>query len=458
MRFLTHPKKDRVLRLLSENIVKLLNDFFDYRKLNIRKLRAIKDFITHWKPKHWNIMEREINNEKILNLIDIKEIKRDIKFNATTIRKVSSALNKEKDPEVRELLEELLHFMNALNVIFGMLREILIEQIEWLDKNKDHFWTEDGEIKMQRERIQEFIRLVKNEATLLYEHGLPGKPSEAELLVEIYNHIMPMKDRVRKIEELSGGQVGINSLYEALGGNDFVFKRIGRKKEWTRENAAARAQLMMDYYRFLRSQGVPVPSEYNVHVIAELEKKEMEKGINPTGKFQVAVKQRYFGPSCKTFIMGETDEQKIINLFNKMLDATHKATRRYRTLTPWLYDFTPTNFCVDTLGNIVFVDIDPPGGIGDKFSPINPTSFERTQLSLAKKLPNHVFFRRCTIYGAFIMLAESAIDNRKDLEILFITLTLEFLEKHRPDIYKFMRKYFDRSNRRFRNAVTGTIR
>jgi len=49
-------------------------------------------------------------------------------------------------------------------------------------------------------------------------------------------------------------------------------------------------QQLEEYYRFLRSIGVPVPSVYKVHIIAELEKKEMDKGINPTDFFQVAIK------------------------------------------------------------------------------------------------------------------------------------------------------------------------
>jgi len=164
--------------------------------------------------------------------------------------------------------------------------------------------------------------------------------------------------------------------------------------------------------------------------------------------------------SCKTYIMNERDEEKIIQVYNKMLDAVHMATRRYRTLTPWYYDFSPTNFCIDNLGNIVFVDLDPPGSFFSEFRPTHSNRLGRRQLSNAKaeSLPHFGFFRRGTIYGAFIMLAESAIYNRRDLEKLFISLTLEFLERHRPDIFKFMTKYFDRSNPEFRNAVNRTIR
>ena len=51
---------------------------------------------------------------------------------------------------------------------------------------------------MKKDEIQPLVRLVNKEGQLLFKYELSGFGGERDLLIEIYNQIMPLKDRVYK--------------------------------------------------------------------------------------------------------------------------------------------------------------------------------------------------------------------------------------------------------------------
>ena len=103
---------------------------------------------------------------------------------------VNGAIDRESDPDIQLILSSMLDRMRLLNNVYTHLRKIIIAQIEWLKHNED-LDNKDPH------GIQEFLRLVKEESFLLYEHGLSGDRNERDLLKEIYDETMPLRERIK---------------------------------------------------------------------------------------------------------------------------------------------------------------------------------------------------------------------------------------------------------------------
>jgi hypothetical protein len=463
------PFKDRRIRQIISQIsgdtIKELRDFKRYCDNHKTKLNIIRRFIVYLNTTHWNYLKREIRKLKKLSFLDLRRESKDKKYDQDSIDLIKKAI--EQSPEnskLRERLEYVLRLMEVLNLVYTRLNNILLGQIEWVEKN------ENAVLENYR-LFQQFVELIREEGKLLFEHNLSGDKNEKDLLDEIYTQILPLKERITLKQKLSGGIVGNVWRYNILGWGDIVIKTYGGGRKWTKEMAQARAEIQREYYEFLRSKGVPVPSKGQIYVLSEYEKRELEKGIFPTGYFKKVTIQRFIGIDGDTFLENEQNTEKIRVVFTKMLHALFLARQNEPQISHWKGDFKPINFCIIGNLNVIYIDIDPPGFTPDETPnlgfEIHPNRMTREEkLKLLNVLWSHLnmherkdlLFRLETTNGMFMHLIEWAVVARPDLEKFLLDIAFGFLQKYRPNVYRFMRKHVRTLNYKRNLQKWGKIR
>lgn len=445
MDFFNHPNTSEAISILSKDVALELKEFDLYCQRHKRKLQIVHGFVVHSKQKTFQKLKAEIEGIENLTFLDLGENRRQVKYNQRALRTVCSNVRTVKDVTLKSLLYHAVDQMKKLNSVYKHLRVILKRQQFWLKKH-------ENSVLKEHEGIKEFLRLLREENTLLYSHNLTGD-DEQHLLIEIYNYIMPLKDRVSKVQDIKYGAVGVKSVFRTMDGEEFVLKRIGRDKNWTQENAIKRVNMILTFYQHLKQLGVPLPPPEIVHAVVQTEinhGKISEKG------FQTAIKQKFYGLDCRNMFIKERDKSKIARVYNKLLEVAHLVTEDTIDHPHWIYDLTPSNFCVDANLNITFIDIDPPPLENQNFDPLHPSKMSSDQLNEIKKRSETGFLRRFTVLGVYIMIMESSNYNRPNLQGMFVDLTLKFLKSRRPILHKRMQDYL--KNTTVRDEVRKSVK
>jgi len=203
--------------------------------------------------------------------------------------------------------------------------------------------------------------LIEQEATLLFKHNLSGKKNEEELLKELYEEVIPLKDRIT-LEKPTQGFKSSCLIAVPRFGHPYILKRITAEKRadlfpdgWTKNMAQQRLEILLEYYNFLGSIGIRIPPNDAFFVY--------RKGA--TDNYYAAIKQKYIGKGFDDIIIkamktGKFD--KVIAIFQEVLKLVYLEIKSHGN---YLSDFTIDNFCIGHDENIYFVDTDPPFIIHD---------------------------------------------------------------------------------------------
>ncbi|HJO01628.1 MAG: hypothetical protein QGI89_03085 [Candidatus Woesearchaeota archaeon] len=378
---------------------------------------------------------------------------------------VNGAIDRESDPDIQLILSSMLDRMRLLNNVYTHLRKIIIAQIEWLKHNED-LDNKDPQ------GIQEFLRLVKEESFLLYEHGLSGDRNERDLLKEIYDETMPLRERI-KIKRLDEGATCAPLLIEpAIAGTPYVLKKYGGSNDWilnvikrglTLEEAKQRKRVTNEYYDYYRNAGINVPPRGAFAVISH--------GKN---NYQVALKEEFIHNNVEDiFRTSTTSKELIIEIYEKLLDIAYKDLRAGHK---YLSDFFLRNFCIRN-GEVFYIDTDPPlyqfedkdgeihfklVGINEGFAALRKLQKQRNfgltgkssdQLSAAEERAfDNWIFRLSTPHGNLFYIIVWSIVVRPDMEEDFKRTMLDFLSRRRlRQLYNYCNALF--SDKKFKEYV-----
>lgn len=444
MSVIIHPNPARVLDQVAGDIRQELKEVEFYALRHKKKLQIVQQFVIHWNKRSWKVLEEELSSIESLNFLDLEDLNKQKKYDKATIEAVIR-IKVESPDEVNAYFKDIIKRMRTLNKIFKKLRKNLLAQKGWLEKNKDSIWK-------QHENIQPLLRLIRDEANLLYKHGLAGHRNERDILYGIYNMIMPLKERLLQWEKIKRGMVSRKTKYQFMGQDPAIMKRIGAKKkeEWSEINVRRRIKIMRDYYDYLSKRGVPLPSQNAIYTISK--SIASDQGVRPSGYYSVAVKQQYGGVDGRNYFRKQKKPETIKRIYTKMLVALNRATAGRRNKLEWLYDFSPQNFVITPGRNILFIDIDPPGWDWPHYNFKRFTPRRIKRYGTAGSSNRDYFLRHATTKGQFIHLLEHSCGARIDLKEMFIQTTLDFLKKvHRYDLLRFLEEYV--KSHKFRNNI-----
>lgn len=463
MNIFNHPKINRVYDILSEIILIELKDFENYCNRHKKKLEIVQRFIIHWNSRHLTNLKNELLNLENLTFLDYGKIKKDIKYDKKTLNFISEAIEQESDHEIRLILAIMLDRMKLLNNIYIRIRRILLTQIEWIKDNEDS-------VLKEHQNIRQFLRLIKEESFLLYEHNLSGLKNERQLLKEIYDQIMPLKERIT-IKKLDEGAVCAPLLIEPkIAGRPYVFKKYAGSKDWliklikrglTLKEAKQRKKMLEKYYNYFRMAGINVSPRSAINVI--------KYGKN---NYQVAMKEAFIEHNVEGIFRSSINPKEVIlDIYEKILDIAYKDIKAGNK---YLSDFYIRNFCYLS-GQVYYIDTDPPlyqfmdedGNI--RFRLVEATEghgifkellkqrhFAITGQSelnaIIERNHNNLIYRLRTPIGKFLYILVWSILIRPNMEDEFKQVLLNYLKKKRLDgIYKYFIKYL--STPRFKAFV-----
>jgi hypothetical protein len=433
--------KEEILEKISEETLEELKDYDYYFSNYKNKLKIIQGFVLHLNGKHWMKIAAELLK---LKKITKSEKKRENHFSDSTITDLKRLIS--LIPEEKQTLEAAITLIEGFNSIAHEFFEIIKKQVEWIEENQDTIWA-------HHEKLQELLRIIRRESELLERSDLIGKKNERTVLVEIYNHIMPLKERVISREKFEGGVAGDTGSIGFMDNSEIVLKGYGREKQWSKEQAMAGAAIFKEYYQFLIEKKVPIPEENVMKVVSNVESENLQKGIKFSNCFHFSVKQEYIGPDINTILKTTKNLDILADRFNQMMEIINKATSGEPRLGRWMGDFKPINFC-EKDGRVLFIDLHPPGFTpSDEFTvdfiihPNEMTQEEKIKIfdsvygHMSKSEKKDLLFRLETKEGMFINCIEQTIGTRPDLKDNVVQWALDFIEHSVPEIFPFIKKH-----------------
>ena len=202
-----------------------------------------------------------------------------------------------------------------LGTLFRIRRTVVIlvrKQIEWFEQHPNF------ESSMNREDLKPLIRLINKEGQLLFRHGLSGFEGARQLLIDIYDQVMPLKDKVEK-KKIKGGAASDPNVWTWFDGRVRVVKKYGsvaKGKLWTYKEASIRFDNMKRFYIFLKEAGVSVPDHNSIYIIEQIEK--TPSGIKSTGFYQVALSQEHLGRNVNLVYKSINNPRLVMRIYRKM--------------------------------------------------------------------------------------------------------------------------------------------
>jgi len=379
-----------------------------------------------------------------LDRSDLLIQERDIKEDKTLVENLNILENEDKT--LNAPIESIKAHLAKLFQIRRIVIQLVRKQIQWINNHSNM------EFPIKQEDIQPLVRLVNKEGQILFQHGLSGFGGERELLIDIYNEIMPLKDKVKKTK-LIAGRAAAPTMWTWIDGGIRVVKRYGgllKGRKWNREEARKRFNTMFQFYEFLKGAGVRVPDHNSLHINEEWIK--TKSGIKRTGYYQVVLSQEGLGTDVAYVYRNTNDEALIRRIYRQMLDQILKAINHN---THWMIDAKPDNFCWNGRYT-TFVDTET-----SHYSPKDPYKGDfiiRTDLPFKEQMAlmksstivrsdkDHRWgrFRAADPRGNFANLLELCVCYNPDHKLVFEGETINFLAKHgRKRELRFLNRFIE---------------
>ncbi|MBW2983765.1 hypothetical protein KY361_01475 [Candidatus Woesearchaeota archaeon] len=437
---------------ISKQVGTELRDLKEFIAFYQRKLKFLRDFVGRIGSRR-NLSKAEAIFERmkgIFTSVDKFEFlvdERDSRKDREMIAELSDI--ERKDVGERALAESIKGHINELFSVRRALAAVVAKEIVWFKEHKSF------ESAFKREEVQPLLGLVRQEGELLFDNGLSGFKGERELIVEIYNQVMPLKERV-KIEKVGKGRASTVFSWTWIDGRIRVVKKYGMLtmgRKWSYEQAKKRLENNKRFYAFLKEAGVSVPDHNDLYVIEQWEK--TPSGARPTGYYQAVLNQEHIGKNAALLIRESSNRRFIRALYRQML---HNAYRAIIHNTHWMLDFKPANFCWNGK-RLVFVDtetihmypMDDPAGRDFIVRTDIPVKEQIRGMMHDIRTVNRGWtekdwtwsrFKRADRRGQFIELLEQTVAMKIALKQMFEQETLNFLKRRRMmREFKFMSRY-----------------
>ncbi len=429
-------KEAEYLSKSSHLVAKEIRDLRDYIKLFKGKVRLLKNVVERANKQRNVEFSKKVFKEMEDHFLQLEGLEfiiesRDIAKDKKLVKELN--LEEKEDPELTAPIESIKKHLHQLFQVRRLVIRLVRRQIRWV---KDH---KDMEFPIKKEAIQPLVRLVNQEGQLLFRYGLSGFQGEKGLLIEIYNEIMPLKERVKK-EKIAGGRATDPTVWTWVDGRIRVIKKFGslaKGSKWTYDQARSRLENIKRFYTFLKAAGVSVPDHKALAIVEQW--KKTPSGLKPTGYYQVVLSQEHLGRNVALIFQDTNNKNLIRKIYRQILKETFKAVVHNEI---WMMDFKPQNFCKN--GHLTYVDTDPihlwrrdiSTNQGNFLIPVNIPIKDQIRLmkmdirEWGEKDWRWWRFKRGDSRGNFVELLEQTVALKIDLKQMFEDEMLNFFKKH----------------------------
>jgi|TARA_B100001971_G_C18210992_1_gene550669 hypothetical protein len=444
--------ESKYLAWVDRELRKEISDFREVVKVYNVKLKSLNNFAERIdRQRNFSATEKRFDRMKgcFLSVGGLESVinKRDQKGDKRLVSRLDKI--EEEDRAEGYTIESLKQGVAKLLQIRRMVSELVRRELGWFKENPSF------RMGFKREDIQPLARLVKREGDLLFENGLSGSEGEREVLIGIYNQVMPLRDRIKR-EKIGGGRATTAYTWTWMDGRIRVVKQFGSfemGRRWSYEQAKKRLASNREFYAFLKEADVSVPDHNSLYIMEQW--KKTPTGPKPTGYYQAVLNQEHVGKNMGSIFRETNSDSFIIRLFNITVMETYKAVRAN---PHWMLDFKPQNFCWDGK-KVTFVDIETLHMYPVE-DPVGKDFIVRTDLPVKEQLEgvsrdirsvkdgwtrkDWIWwrFKRADSRGVFVELLEQSVALKIALKDRFEQEILRFFKKHgcRKEL-RFMNRY-----------------